>query len=151
MKDFDRTPRIVGFGAYEVDLRAGELRKHGVKIKLREKSFDVLTLLLEHPGEVETLPRRGYRFVAPLSTPARGAEGAAPRKVRLAVLPFDNLSGDPAQEYFSDGMTEELITELACLAPEQLGVIARELERDVMEGSGHNGRGAVVQILAQRS
>jgi TolB-like protein len=79
----------------------------------------------EKPRYVETLPRRGYRFVAPLSTPARGVEGMARRKVRLVALPFDNLSGDPAQEYFSDGMTEELITELACLAPEQLAVIAR--------------------------
>jgi len=41
------------------------------------------------------------------------------------VLPFVNLSGDPAQEYFSDAMTDEIITALASLAPEQLGVIAR--------------------------
>jgi TolB-like protein len=40
------------------------------------------------------------------------------------VLPFANLSGDPEQEYFSDAMTEEMITELAGLAPGQLGVIA---------------------------
>jgi TolB-like protein/Tfp pilus assembly protein PilF len=41
------------------------------------------------------------------------------------VLPFVNLSGDPAQEYFSDAMTDEIITEFAKLAPEQLAVIAR--------------------------
>jgi TolB-like protein len=41
------------------------------------------------------------------------------------VLPFDNLSGEPAQEYVSDGMTDEIITALASLAPEQLAVIAR--------------------------
>jgi TolB-like protein len=41
------------------------------------------------------------------------------------VLPFLNLSGDPAQEYFSDAMTDEIITELAGLAPEELAVIAR--------------------------
>jgi TolB-like protein/DNA-binding winged helix-turn-helix (wHTH) protein/Tfp pilus assembly protein PilF len=45
--------------------------------------------------------------------------------VMLAVLPFENLSGDASQEYFSDGLTEEMITQLGSLSPEQLGVIAR--------------------------
>jgi TolB-like protein/DNA-binding winged helix-turn-helix (wHTH) protein len=43
----------------------------------------------------------------------------------LAVLPFENLTGDPNQEYFSDGLTEEMITQLGRLDPRQLGVIAR--------------------------
>ena len=47
------------------------------------------------------------------------------RNARLVVLPFLNLSGDPAQEYFSDAMTDEMITALADLAQEQLGLIAR--------------------------
>ena len=47
------------------------------------------------------------------------------RKVMLAVMPFDNLSGDPAQQYFSNGLTEEMITQLGGLEPERLGVIAR--------------------------
>jgi TolB-like protein/Tfp pilus assembly protein PilF len=47
------------------------------------------------------------------------------RKIKLAVLPFVNLSGDPAQEYFSDGMTEEMITQLSRVQPVRLGVIAR--------------------------
>ena len=46
-------------------------------------------------------------------------------KVTLVVLPFENPSGEPEQEYFSDGMTEEMTTELANLQPERLGVIAR--------------------------
>jgi TolB-like protein len=46
-------------------------------------------------------------------------------KVVLAVLPFDNLSGDPEQEYFSDGLTEEMITELCRLRSRRLSVIAR--------------------------
>ncbi len=46
-------------------------------------------------------------------------------RVMLAVLPFENLTGDPAQEYFSDGMTEEMIAQLGNLDPEHLGVIAR--------------------------
>ena len=43
----------------------------------------------------------------------------------LAILPFQNLSNDPRQEYFSDGLTEETITDLGQLSPEHLGVIAR--------------------------
>src|SRR5437762_11062555 len=43
-----------GFGVFEVDLRAAELRKHGVRIKLQEQPFQILSLLLEHPGEVVT-------------------------------------------------------------------------------------------------
>jgi TolB-like protein/Tfp pilus assembly protein PilF len=46
-------------------------------------------------------------------------------RVCLAVLPFENLSGDPEQEYFSDGLTEEMIAQLGRLDPQRLGVIAR--------------------------
>jgi TolB-like protein/DNA-binding winged helix-turn-helix (wHTH) protein len=100
----------IRFGAFEVDLRSGELHKHGLKVKLQDQPFQILVLLLERPGEVvtreelqrqlwpadtfvdfdvglnsaikrlrdtlcdtaespryiETLPRRGYRFVAPV-------------------------------------------------------------------------------------
>jgi serine/threonine-protein kinase len=45
--------------------------------------------------------------------------------IRLAVLPFENLTGDPEQEYFSDGLTEEMITQLGRLQPQRLSVIAR--------------------------
>jgi len=54
----------------------------------------------------------------PAATPPEG-------KIMLAVLPFENLSGDPEQEYFSDGITEEMISRLGNLQPERLGVIAR--------------------------
>jgi TolB-like protein/Tfp pilus assembly protein PilF len=47
------------------------------------------------------------------------------RKTRLLVLPFENLSADPSQDYLADGFTEEMITQLACLHPERLAVIAR--------------------------
>ena len=43
----------------------------------------------------------------------------------LAVLPFENLTGDPNKEYLADGLTEETISQLGRLNPEQLGVIAR--------------------------
>ena len=54
-----------------------------------------------------------------------GKAGTAASSIRLAVLPFENLSGDPEQEYFSDGMTGEMIAQLGRLHPESLGVIAR--------------------------
>ena len=55
---------------------------------------------------------------------ARGV-GSNRSKEMLVVLPFENLSGDPQEEYFADGMTEEMITELGNLDPQHLGVIAR--------------------------
>jgi TolB-like protein/DNA-binding winged helix-turn-helix (wHTH) protein/Tfp pilus assembly protein PilF len=139
------------------------------------------------PRYIETLPRRGYRFIAPVKSDGHaqgftvtipsGSEVAQaerestvvakqkiaawrtrhglwlsaaclvvlvlsagtyilrapfrPRarppagKVMFAVLPFENLSGDPAQEYFSDGLTEEMISRLGQMDPQRLGVIAR--------------------------
>lgn len=60
---------------------------------------------------------------------ARRGDDASPaggeRRVRLAVLPLENLSGDPSQDYFADGLTEELIARLGSLQPEALGVIGR--------------------------
>jgi len=67
---------------------------------------------------IETIPRVGYRFVAPV----REAAGE-PDIHSIAVLPLANLSADPAQEYFTDGLTEELITELAKIS--RLRVISR--------------------------
>ena len=78
----------------------------------------------EKPRFIETLPKHGYRFIAPLSEHPSSDETLVPA-IRLVVLPFLNLSGDPTQEYFSDAMTDEIITELAGLAPDALSVIAR--------------------------
>ena len=161
---------VLHFDSFELDLASGQLRKHGVRVRLREQPLQVLASLLEHPGQVvtredlrrrlwgddvfvdfdnslniaiarlrtvlgdsvehphyiETLPRHGYRFIGEVSlTPEPAAEVASVRKSRLMVLPFVNLSGDPAQEYFSDAMTDEIITALASLVPEHLAVIAR--------------------------
>ena len=49
----------------------------------------------------------------------------SPQHLMLVALPFENLSGDPGQEYFTDGLTEEMITQLGSLNPEHLGVISR--------------------------
>ena len=83
----------------------------------------------ENPRFVETLPRRGYRFIASLNAPepAAGppAVATATPRVRLAVLPFTNLSEDPGQDYFSDGLTEEMIAQLGGLCRGRIGVLAR--------------------------
>jgi len=55
----------------------------------------------------------------------RSLGSATAKRAMLAILPFQNLSNDPKQEYFSDGLTEETITDLGQLSPENLGVIAR--------------------------
>jgi len=82
---------------------------------------------------------RGLRWIAALATltvvlstgiymlrgRARSHSAVTPQRVMLAVLPFANLSSDPEQEYFSDGLTEETITDLGELNPDRLGVIAR--------------------------
>jgi TolB-like protein/DNA-binding winged helix-turn-helix (wHTH) protein len=56
---------------------------------------------------------------------SRRASAEVPGKIMLAVLPFENFTGDPGQEYFSDGLTEEMISQLGNLDPSRLGVIAR--------------------------
>jgi TolB-like protein/tetratricopeptide (TPR) repeat protein len=162
MEKVSSRPHEVRFAAFAVDLQAGELRRHGVKIRLQEQPFQMLSVLLERPGEVvtreelqkrlwsgntfvdfehslatavkklrralgdsathsqfiETLPRRGYRFIATLEAEPRAG------KPIVAVLPFENLTRDARQEYFSDGMTGEMIARLGRLHPQRLGVIA---------------------------
>jgi TolB-like protein/DNA-binding winged helix-turn-helix (wHTH) protein/Flp pilus assembly protein TadD len=218
----------IAFDRFEADLLSGELRKDGRRVRLQAQPFQLLTLLLERPGEVvtreevcrnlwktdtfvdfdhslgtainkirealgdsadhprfvETLPRRGYRFIGQITENGNGSAPVAasptsavkapdsfdsepllplrrqwPRfstlalvavvtlfvalvgylgwrrahavltsnsgHVMLAVLPFENLSGNPNEDYFSDGLTEEIITQLGALSPDQLGVIAR--------------------------
>jgi adenylate cyclase len=80
--------------------------------KIREALGDYA----ESPRFVETLPRRGYRFMGAI-------EIKAPRIESLAVLPLENLSRDPEQEYFAEGMTEALINTLAKIGA--LRVISR--------------------------
>ena len=109
--------------------------------RLRETLGDVA----ETPHYIETLPRRGYRFIGKI-------ESESPRFRSLAVLPLENLSHDPEQEYLAEGMCESLITTLAkigelrvvsrttCMLYKQvrkpLREIAQELEVDaIIEGS----------------
>jgi TolB-like protein/Flp pilus assembly protein TadD len=155
----------VRFGAFELDLASGELRKGQSLLRLQPQPLKVLVLLAGRAGQlvtrdeiqkqvwagetfvdfdqglnycirqiraalcddaeaprfIETVPRRGYRFVAdvvPISAPVE-------RRVMLVVLPFRDVSGNPEEEYFSDGLTEEMIAQLGRLNPQRLGVIAR--------------------------
>jgi TolB-like protein/DNA-binding winged helix-turn-helix (wHTH) protein/Flp pilus assembly protein TadD len=253
--------RVLRFDSFELDLRAGELHKHGVKLRLQGQPLQVLAILVESAGNlvtreeltsqlwpadtfvdfdhslhnaigrirevlgdsaeipryIETLPRRGYRFIAPVeevqapriseATGNKTSEtvavapptapqsktraalaltllifaatgsafwlvrvvshptSAAPRLRSIAVLPLENLSGDPSQEYFADGMTEELITDLAKVGAlrvisrtsvmrykgtkKGLPEIARELNVDgIVEGSVMRS-GNRVRITAQ--
>lgn len=94
------------------------------------------------PRFVETRHRRGYRLLLPLvpaAVPsAAAAECAAPLdKPSVAVLPFRNVGGDPQQEYFADGLAEELITALSRVS--WLFVIARN-SSFVFRGEGADAR-----------
>src|SRR5215467_7252762 len=72
---------------------------------------------------IATVPRRGYRFIAPVSRGATSAAVARLDRPSVAVLPFAYLDGDPHQDYFSDGITEDITTELSRFS--ELMVIAR--------------------------
>ena len=166
MNDAQIAVPVVRFGTFEVNLQSRELRKHGMRIRLEEKPFQILEMLLERNGQVvtrktlrerlwpdtyvgyehslntavnklrdllgdsarsprfvETLPRLGYRFIAPVIKPGNGVTTEA--KKMLLVLPFESLCGDDEQEFFADGLTEEMISQLGQLNPKRLGVIAR--------------------------
>jgi TolB-like protein len=77
---------------------------------------------------IKTVPRKGIRFVGPVQEEEAGARSstpylALPDKPSIAVLAFTNMSGEPEQEYFSDGITEDIVTELSRFS--ELFVIAR--------------------------
>jgi TolB-like protein/Tfp pilus assembly protein PilF len=95
---------------------------HSLKTAI-SKIREALEDSAEKPRYLETLSRRGYRFIAAVEELPTAA--ALRDKIRLAVLPFENLSNDREQEYFSDGMTDETIAQLGSAQPQQLAVIAR--------------------------
>src|SRR5215469_9106563 len=138
--------------------------EHGLN-KTINKLREALSDNADTPRYIETLPRRGYRFIAPVTSPMsapqlvpsterksklrftawaasavtvllalgiywfglrnRASQAPPPAKAMLAVLPFENMSGDDGQDYFADGLTEEMIAQLGQLQPANLGVIAR--------------------------
>jgi TolB-like protein/DNA-binding winged helix-turn-helix (wHTH) protein/Tfp pilus assembly protein PilF len=183
---------------------------HNAIARLRETLGDSA----ETPRYIETLPRHGYRFIAPVESeggpdPSHSVQSAPPREVpvasarsaprallaasilaflvialavwlartgthpasaaprinSIAVLPLDNLSGDPSEEFFVDGITDQLITDLAKIGSlrvisrtsvmrykgtkERLPKIARELNVDaIVEGSVVRS-GQRVRVTAQ--
>ena len=185
--------------------------EHGLNAAVR-RLRDVLGDAADVPRFVETLPRRGYRFIAPITrhsptgepdepvpetaqeaipTPDVGpghrrrrtrnpiwiagtallgavalwAAGHLPwfatrpapaptGRLMLAVLPFQNLTGDPEQEYIGDGMTEELIAQLGRMDPPRLGVIARTSAmrfKSTSKGAGQIGAELGVGFLVEAS
>jgi TolB-like protein len=129
---------------------------HGVN-KAIGKVRDALGDSAANPRFIETVARRGYRFLADVAVvrdgQARAVADDTEAPIRsLAVLPLENLSNDTSEDYFADGMTEELITQLGQIrslrvisrtsvmtyksARKPLAEIARELRVDaVVEGS----------------
>jgi TolB-like protein/Tfp pilus assembly protein PilF len=87
------------------------------------KLRDLLGDSAQSPRFVETVRRMGYRFIAPVVKPEKTV--ISPEKKMLAVLPFEDLSGADGQDYFADGLTEEMISHLGQMNPKRLGVIAR--------------------------
>jgi len=80
----------------------------------------------KQPEFIETVHGRGYRFLGGVEEVNRPVDSdcqAPPSKPSIAILPFTNISGDPEQEYFADGITEDIITELSRFR--SLFVIAR--------------------------
>ena len=151
---------ILRFGAFELELRAGELRKSGLRIKLQQQPLQILQMLVERSGDVvtreelrqklwpagtyvdferslnkamvrlrealndsadsprfiETIPRKGYRFLAPVRTAGseapeslHAAEASAPS---IAVVPFLLLNALEEKESLSLGFADALITAL---------------------------------------
>jgi cholera toxin transcriptional activator len=166
--------RLISFGLFELDLRAGELRKNGVRLRLQEQPFQVLAMLLERAGEVvsredlrqklwpsdtfvdfdhsvntavnkvrealgdsasspryvETLARRGYRFIAPIQKAAEREAWAKPEGVA-------RISG--ASEAQSSAKAGEGISSSAALHP--------ELEVPIPHRALTRGLFALIQVM----
>ncbi|MBV9433972.1 MAG: tetratricopeptide repeat protein [Hyphomicrobiales bacterium] len=95
---------------------------HGIN-KAINKIRDVLGDSATHPRFVETVARRGYRFLAEVTALDMASPKPAAAIRSIAVLPLEDLSGDSAQDYFADGMTDELIMSLGQISA--LRVISR--------------------------
>jgi TolB-like protein len=145
---------VICFDSYELDVHARELRRGSERVRLQAQPFELLAMMLEHPGDVvtraalakrlwpegtfvdfehslnaavkrlraalgddashprfvETLPRRGYRFIAPCtwSQPGSGPGG----RTRVAVLPFTDGGRETHPLAIGDGLTDEAIVHL---------------------------------------
>ena len=106
---------------------------------------------MTEPRYIQTYPRRGYRFLSRVvQLPSR--ESQSEDQIMLAVLPLENLSGSQEEEYFADGLTDELITEVSRLSPQRLRVIARTSAmqyKRTMKGVGQIGKELGVDYIVE--
>jgi DNA-binding winged helix-turn-helix (wHTH) protein len=160
-------PTVVRFGCFEINTVSGELRKRGLRLKLNDQSFRVLTVLIAVPGQVvtreqlrkhiwpsdtfvdfetainkavsqlrsvlgdsstnprfvETLPNRGYRFIAPVHGQGDLGSSVSHELKSVAVLPFENGTGDAGHDLITDALADALINQLG--ASSQFRVISR--------------------------
>jgi TolB-like protein len=177
MQVFGSSSRSIRFGAFELDLRAGELRKQGFRVKLQEQPLQVLMILVgnrgqvvtreelrsrlwpadtfvdfdhglnkainklrealgdsaEEPRFIETLARRGYRFVAPVNGDRDAhAKGSGPIQ-SIAVFPLIISNPDPDMEYLAVGIPGSIIHSLSQIPGLRViawSSLARNKERD---------------------
>jgi len=102
---------------------------------------------------IETVPKRGYRFVAPVEIKTGELPGASSR-ITIAILPFENLSADPEREYLADGLTEELIAAAGQIDPEHWRVIGRTsimIYRHTTKSLAEIGRELNAEFLVESS
>lgn len=104
------------------DVRTVQRWEKNEGLPVHRKPHDKLSSVFAYESELEAWWNQGSHPLPTDSVPEAAKTGS--RRVALAVLPLRNLSGDPAQEYFSDGLTEELIGQLARIDPDHLGIIA---------------------------
>jgi TolB-like protein/Tfp pilus assembly protein PilF len=106
----------------EKDVRTVQRWEKNEGLPVHRKPHDKLSSVYAYQSELDAWWNQGSHPAPPLVTIRVSARNARPA---LVVLPLRNLSGNPEQDYFSDGITEELITQIGRLDPAQLGVIAR--------------------------
>ena len=98
---------------------------------------------------IETVPGKGYRFVAPVEVVEGGRR---PSRVTLAVLPFENLGSDPDRDYLAAGLTDETSASLAQIDPERLSVKGRTLRyKGTRKTAAEIGRELSVEYLVESS
>ena len=103
---------------------------------------------------IATISKRGYRFVAPVRKAPAAETPSTSRRTMLAVLPFENLSNDADQDFLADGLTEEMISQLGRINPDQLGVIARTsamLYKSTQKSIGEIGAELAVDYIVEGS
>jgi TolB-like protein/Flp pilus assembly protein TadD len=106
------------------DVRTVQRWEKNEHLPVHRKPHDKLSSVYAYESELEAWWGQGSHPLSSISAVSGPAPSAGGR-TSLVVLPLRNLSGDPEQEYFSDGLTEELIGQLARIDPERLGIIAR--------------------------